>query len=219
MAASALRKAGVAAMGAICSGDVDADYHETVIGVPPTLGYLKNLEVMLMPGARTGKGVLPGDLPFSPPIAYWDKFPSRSPWEDPMFVQLPNVTISEALDNISPFRGECAGALQLAVLLGCYHALGKDKVNALQEAFGPAFIGVWRMPDLKTGKPVMTAASRFLSHITDVPKDYKRGEVMAVPGDYLYFENKDDYPEKSPTGGWRGENCIYMGADALGAPI
>ena len=61
-------------------------------------------------------------------------------------------------------------------------------------------------------------ASRFLTQLHDVPRDYKRSAVIGVPGDYLYFKNKDDYPKLAKGGGWQGENCIYMGQDALGRP-
>jgi hypothetical protein len=37
-----------------------------------------------------------------------------------------------------------------------------------------------------------------------------------VPGDYLYFKNKDDYLKWAPTGFWQGLNSMYMGTDALG---
>ncbi len=214
----ALRKGVIDAMKAICDGDVDADYVEAAVGVPPTLGYLENLEVLWEPGAATGKGVLAEPLPYTPPDAGWVRFPSNGPWDDPMFYQMADVSLSSALGAIYPFRGECAGALQLAVLLGCHSSLGAEKTDALQASFGSAYIGVWRMPDATSGKAVFTAASRFLTQLHDVAKDYERGAVIAVPGDYIYFQNKDDYPTLAPTGGWRGENCVYMGQDALGAP-
>jgi hypothetical protein len=214
----ALRKGVIDAMKAICDGDVDADYTEAVVGVPPTLGYLENLEVLWSPGAAVGKGVLTGSLPYAVLDPAWERFPSNSPWGDPMFFQKPERALSLALGNIHPFRGECAGAFQLAVLLGCYASLGAEKTDALQASFGPAYIGVWRMPDATTGEAVFTTASRFLTKLHDVRKDYKRGSVIAVPGDYIYFQNKDDYSTLSRTGGWRGENCVYMGQDALGTP-
>ncbi|MEM9432365.1 MAG: hypothetical protein AAGA12_00475 [Pseudomonadota bacterium] len=214
----ALRKGVIDAMGAICSGGIDADYAEAVVGVPPTVGYLKNLEVLWTPGAGTGKGVLPGDLPFLPPDASWERLPSRSPWVGQAFVQKQDTKLSDALADIDPFRGECAGAFQLAIMSGCLNALGAEKVDALETAFGPAFLGIWSLPEVKTGRLTFTAASRFLTQLHDIPKDYERGSVLAVPGDYIYFQNKDDYPKLSPTGGWRGENCVYMGQDALGGP-
>lgn len=214
----ALRKGVMDAMQAICSGNVDADYVEAVVGVPPTLGYLENLEVLWAPGAETGKAVLSDPLPFAPPEAAWLRFPAMDPWGMPMFYQKPGVSLSSALDAIYPFRGECAGAFQLAVLLGCKAALGDEKTDVLEASYGPAYIGVWRMPDAKSGASVFTTASRFLTQLHDVPKDYKRSSVIAVPGDYIYFQNKDDYPVLAPTGGWTGENCVYMGQDALGAP-
>jgi hypothetical protein len=214
----ALRKGVIAAMQSICSGEMDGDYAEPAVGVPPTLGYIKNLEVLFAPDAATGKGILTKQLPFVPPEDAWTNLPDTDSWSSFIFMQKSGVPLSEALNSITPFRGECAGALQLSVLLGCLKAIGAEKLNALSASHGPAFIGAWTV----SGKPgqhdVQTLARKFLTQKLDIPDNYERGSVIAVPGDYLYFSNKDDYPKQAPLGGWRGENCIYMGQDSLGGP-
>lgn len=186
--------------------------------MPPTLGYLENLEVLFAPGAATGEGVLTSPAPFVSPDAAWERLQSAKPWVGNSFIQKPGVALSAALGSIHPFRGECAGALQLSVLKGCLLSLGAEKLDALNPGFGPAFIGIWYLKAEDSSAKVYTLASRFLSQLGDVSADYTRGAVIGVPGDYLYFKNKDDYPAKAPAGGWQGENFIYMGQDALGGP-
>ncbi len=214
----ALRKGVIASMQALCSGEVDSDYTEPTVGVPSTLGYLPSLEVLVTPGAETGEGLLTKPLPFAPPDASWEQMPSFSAWGGPAFVQKPGVALSAALQDITPFRGECCGGLQLSMLLGCLKGLGAEKVDALDAHFGPAYIGVWRQTDTVSGKGTFTTASRFLSHLHDIDPDYPRGKVLGVPGDFMYFQNKDGYGDLAPNGGWIGENCVYMGKDALGDP-
>lgn len=214
----ALRRGVIDAMQAICSGAIDADYTEAAVGVPPTLGYLENLEVLWAPGDETGEGVFASPLPFAAPHASWDHIETTSPWVGNVFLQKPDVNLSDALDDIRPFRGECAGALQLSILLGAKAALGAGPLDTLSEGYGPAAVGAWRLPEAEGDASEKTFASRFMTQVHDVPVDYVRGAVIGVPGDYFYFKNKDDYPTLAPTGGWQGENCIYMGQDALGGP-
>jgi hypothetical protein len=214
----ALRKGVVTAMQALCSGVVDGVYTEAAVGVPPTLGYLENLEVLWALSSATGEGVLTSPLPYEAPDAGWDHMATTSPWSGNIFLQKADVVLSDALNAITPFRGECAGALQLSILLGAKSALGAQSLDTLSEGYGRAAIGAWRLPEGEGKKTQMTFASRFLTQVHDLPADYTRGSVLGVPGDYLYFKNKDDYPHLAPTGGWQGENCIYMGNDALGGP-
>ncbi|AZV78435.1 hypothetical protein EBB79_11455 [Parasedimentitalea marina] len=213
-----LRKGVIAAMSAICSGEIDGDYAEGSVGIPPTLGYLENLEVLYTPEAATGEGILTTPAPFEAPDCAWERLQTGNPWVGNAFVQNQNIALSEALDEITPFRGECAGALQLSVLKGCLLALGAEKLDALSPSSGPAFIGLWHVKLENSDTKIDTLATRFLTQLTDVPEDYTRSTVIGVPGDYFYFKNKDDYPSKAPIGGWQGENCIYMGQDALGGP-
>ncbi|NRB17832.1 MAG: hypothetical protein HRU33_09780 [Rhodobacteraceae bacterium] len=214
----ALRKGVIAAMQAICSGEFDGDYSESVVGIPPTLGYLNNLEVLFAPGAATGNGILTTPAPFANTDSTWERLETGNPWVGSAFVQQKNVDLSTALGSTQPFRGECAGALQLSILQGCLSALGAEKLNALSAGSGPAFIGIWHLPVEGIDAIVDTLATRFLAQLNEIPADYARGSVLGVPGDYLYFHNKDDYPTKAQAGAWRGENCIYLGLDALGNP-
>lgn len=230
----ALRKGVIAAMKDLCSGRIDGDYVEAAIGVPPTLGYLRNLEVLFASGAKTGEGILTTEAPFAAPKSSWMHLPDDASWAGYTFMQKSDVPLSEALHDVTPFRGECAGALQLSILTGCLNGLGAEKVDALRDHFGPAFIGAWRVAGAPDTPPERTAASQFLSQLHDISTDYVRGATIAVPGDYLYFKNKDDYATRAQMGGWlgdpkddrrgswhggwQGENCIYMGKDALGDP-
>ncbi len=214
----ALRKGVIAAMRAICAGDIDGDYVEAVDGVPPTLGYLGNLEALFAPGNKTGKSILTKQLPFVPPDDAWEHIAKAETWAGFRFMQNPDVPLSTALQAITPFRGECAGALQLAIMLGCLNSYGSEKLDGLVASHGPAFVGAWHLPAGKDAKRTNTLATSFFAQTVDIPSDYERGSVIAVPGDYLYFQNKDDYPDLAKTGGWQGENCFYMGQDALGHP-
>lgn len=56
-----------------------------------------------------------------------------------------------------------------------------------------------------SGKMVHTAATQFLtkSHLFD--ESYTRNSPLGVPGDYLYFESKDDYRDIVKAGDWRGD--------------
>ena len=213
----ALRKGVIGAMTAICSGEVDADYVEAVDGVPPTLGFMKTLEVMFDKDAKPGSGILTKDTPYISDKASWVHLDEHDSWSGFMFMQNPDVALSDALRDIKPFRGECCGALQLAILLGGLNALGADKMNALQKCYGPAFLGIVYLNAKNQKKPVPTLAKQFI--LGDIPVDpnHAPDQILAVPGDFLYFKNKDDYP-KLCQGGWQGENCIYIGQDHLGRP-
>lgn len=214
----ALRKGVIAAMQAICAGDIDADYVEAVDGVPPTLGYLAPLEALLARGSNTGKSILTKELPFAAPDDAWEHLSKADSWAGFGFMQNQNVFLSNALQTITPFRGECAGALQLAIMVGCLNSYGAKRMDALVASYGPAFVGVPFLPAGKDAKRTATLATNFISQAVDLPEGYERGSVIAVPGDYLYFKNKDDYHHLAGSGGWQGENCFYMGQDSLGNP-
>lgn len=214
----ALRKGVIEAMRAICAGDIDADYVEAIDGVPPTLGYLAPLEAVLGRGSATGHSILTKELPFRAPDDAWSHLGSTDSWTGFGFMQNPDLPLSQALQTITPFRGECAGALQLAIMVGCLNSYGAQRLDALTASYGPAFVGVPFLPAGKDAKRTATLATTFIRQGVNLPDDYARGSVIAVPGDYLYFKNKDDYHHLADAGGWQGENCIYMGQDNLGNP-
>ena len=214
----ALRKGVIAAMRAICAGDIDADYVEAGDGVPPTLGYLAPLEAILARDGKSGKSILTEQAPFRAPDTAWVHLDTSDSWAGFGFIQNTDMPLSQALQTITPFRGECAGALQLAIMVGCLNNCGAGKLDALTASYGPAFVGVPFLPAGKDAKRTATFATNFISQSVDLPEDYARGSVIAVPGDYLYFKNKDDYHHLAEAGGWQGENCIYMGQDNLGNP-
>ncbi len=98
-----------------------------------------------------------------------------------------------------PFRGECAGAFQLTVFWGLLNGLGATTFSELAAKFGTMLVGPW------TDNP----ATDFMAQSAPV-------EDPPIPGDYMYFKNKDDYLTYAPDGFWQGLNAMYMGEDMLG---
>ena len=98
-----------------------------------------------------------------------------------------------------PFRGECAGAFQLTVFWGLLNGLGPERFSQLASQFGTMLVGDW------TNNPATEFMAQHAS-LQDPP----------IPGDYMYFKNKDDYLEWAPDGFWQGLNAMYMGQDMLG---
>ena len=115
---------------------------------------------------------------------------------------LPNVMMAPKIGVNLPFRGECAGAFQLAVYFGLLNGLGEKKFNQFAEEFGTMYVGPWRIGTDPNPATLFMASA----NLTDPP----------IPGDYLYFKNKDDYSKLAPNGFWTGLNAMYMGKDALG---
>lgn len=123
----------------ITSGIRDVDYCEPRVRIPPTIVYLETLEVMW----ATGPELLSEPLPFMPPDALGRHIDTGSPWHGYSFVPKEGVPMSKALTDVHPFRGECAGAPELAILLGCLQAHGPVATVALEAHFGTPFIGAW----------------------------------------------------------------------------
>jgi len=98
-----------------------------------------------------------------------------------------------------PFRGECAGAFQLTVFWGLLNGLGNARFSELADRFGTMLVGPW---DANPATDFMAEKGSLL--------------VPPIPGDYMYFKNRDDYLEYAPEGFWQGLNAMYMGADMLG---
>ncbi|WP_417710806.1 hypothetical protein [Roseibium aggregatum] len=98
-----------------------------------------------------------------------------------------------------PFRGECAGAFQLTVFWGLLNGLGSERFSEIASQFGTMLVGPW------TDNP----ATEFMAEKASL-------QDPPIPGDYMYFKNKDDYLEWAPDGFWQGLNAMYMGQDMLG---
>jgi hypothetical protein len=109
------------------------------------------------------------------------------------------AAITPAEGHTLPFRGECAGAFQLTVFWGLLNGLGADGFSKLAAEFGTMLVGPW------TDNPATDFMAQKAS-LQDPP----------IPGDYMYFKNKDDYLEWAPDGFWQGLNAMYMGKDMLG---
>ncbi|ANT63248.1 hypothetical protein AYJ57_22495 (plasmid) [Salipiger sp. CCB-MM3] len=124
------------------------------------------------------------------------------------FAQAPDTPAAQAMAPVTgallPFRGECAGGFQMAVYLGLLNGLGAARFDEMAAKWQRMYIGPWRIGEAETPNP---ATLFMISAPLDAPP---------VPGDYLYFKNKDDYLHWAPEGFWTGLNAMYMGMDALG---
>ncbi len=107
--------------------------------------------------------------------------------------------IRPAEGHTLPFRGECAGAFQLTVFWGLLNGLSARTFSRLASEFGTMLVGPW------TANPA-----------TDFMAEQASLQDPPIPGDYMYFKNKDDYLDWAPDGFWQGLNAMYMGQDALG---
>jgi hypothetical protein len=124
---------------------------------------------------------------------YWRPADIGDPWSW-VFLQKAGTSAHNAINNVTPFRGECAAALEICVFQAADHAIGAAEFNTIHPA-GSLGLGNW--------------GGDFGTHCaaaTDM-------ETL-VPGDYVYMKNKDDYLTWAPDGYWQGENCICMGENA-----
>ncbi|POF31770.1 hypothetical protein [Roseibium marinum] len=123
------------------------------------------------------------------------------------FSQVRGTLASEAIAPMAnatfPFRGECAGAFQMAVYFGLLTGLGQKRFDAMASDFGTMYIGPW---SLVRGTPNPATLFMKSASLKDPP----------IPGDYMYFKNKDDYLTWAPDGFWTGLNAMYMGKDEMG---
>ncbi|WP_019955373.1 hypothetical protein [Yoonia vestfoldensis] len=177
------RLAAIAAMADLNIGANDCDYFNPDIGLKTRIG-------------TTGPSRVSAFWAFMNPQDDWD-----AEWQQ-VDGTVPSAVMQPAEGAIFPFRGECAGAVQLCVYWGLLNGLGAARFDTMAAKFGTMYVGPWRIG--KTPNPAtlyMQAAS-----LQDPP----------IPGDYLYFHNKDDYATLAPNGFWMGLNCMYMGKDMLG---
>lgn len=140
---------------------------------------------------------------------YWSFMHPAETW-DAEFEQVDGTVASDAMAPIQgatfPFRGECAGAFQMAVYYGLLNGLGATRFDQMAASWGKMYIGPWSIGPKQTPNPAtlfMQSAPLSGTHI---------------PGDYMYFKNKDDYLHWAPDGFWTGLNAMYMGNDMLGTP-
>ncbi|NOX29697.1 MAG: hypothetical protein GXP35_06575 [Actinobacteria bacterium] len=126
-------------------------------------------------------------------VAQWAPVDATDLWS-PAWKAEANSTADGLLSPsaIFPYRGECAGAFQICVFAAGYAALSEAMPSIAQLQ-----IGDWNSP--------------VRAYMTEVPLGSD-----PIPGDYLYFKNKDDYLSWAPNGAWQGLNSMYMGRDLLG---
>jgi len=166
------------------TGQYDMDYFNPDIGLKPRIGSAG--------ASRLSK--------------YWSFLYPNEEW-DAEFAQNPGTVASDAIDPVLgatfPFRGECAGAFQMAVYFGLLNGLGRARFDQMAAKFGTIYVGPW---SLASGAPNPATLYMQSAPLADPP----------IPGDYMYFKNKDDYLHWAPDGFWTGLNAMYMGKDALG---
>lgn len=161
---------------------LDADYFNEQTGVHPRAG----ATVFHVQGGTAG-GWVDG--------RYWEPEDAKDPWCWE-FHEETRTDSFNAEARVFPFRGECAGALQICTFMAVAGALGAKGFDSIHPQ-GSLEIGPWGAAYRKHSGPVM---------------DYQ----TMIPGDYAYIKNKDDYSTIDPSGSWTGENCIYIGEDSSG---
>ncbi|SPJ24559.1 hypothetical protein [Palleronia abyssalis] len=167
------------------SGAYDADYFSATIGLQSSMGWYPEHGQTESPNWTLMR---PGQ-PYSAMFVQRDTAP-------------PHSVMAPSIGNIFPFRGECAGAFQMAVYLGLLNGLGPTYFDEAAKAFGTMYVGPWSIGSSKNPVQIYMIAADL-------------GDPW-IPGDYLYFKNKDDYLHYAPDGFWTGLNAMYMGRDAHG---
>jgi hypothetical protein len=123
------------------------------------------------------------------------------------FEKKSGVSAAAAVQKLYPFRGECAGAVEICLFQSALDVLGSSRFNAIHSgSFGLGYFGYpnWRV------------------HVTPIwqedPPLLMGDKHTLVPGDYFYMKNKDDYKDEPHgplyTAMWQGENCIYYGLES-----
>ena len=181
-----LRARAIEVMTQLNPGQIDADYFDPQVGLHPRIDGTYY-------DASGPHGPVPAEGRWFNG-SYWSAMDFADAWS-PAFQQQGARTASQALHEIVPFRGECAGALQIAAFSGAMAAQGDAAFDQQNDAQGLQ-IGPW-------GKDVQ-------AYLEKVAVD-----AAPIPGDYFYFKNKDDYLKYAPNGFWQGLNCLYVGQDAL----
>jgi hypothetical protein len=105
----------------------------------------------------------------------------------------------------APYRGECYGTLQLAILHSAAVVLGPERFNDRFPDGRLVFGTLNNWTDLSVVEFMPPQQQRYAS------LGHKIGRANMVPGDWVYMKNWDDYEKRVPGGYWTGENAIYMG--------
>jgi len=112
------------------------------------------------------------------------------------FYQLSGTTAHDAINNVTPYRGECAGAMEICIFTAADTALGTSQFNAIHPT-GSLGLANW--------------GSDWWMHMGTMSDTN-----TLVPGDYIYMKNQDDYATRATNSPalWQGENCVYQGLNA-----
>lgn len=218
-----LRAHVVLAMQRMSIGVLDADYFEVSRGIPANLGTCHNYHhlMQIIDDGNDLRTAQEAKERFVRPLVemnqYWTHQNNASALSAYSFFITPDADPWHSIAHTHPFRGECAGALQICLMRGFRNSQSRANVERLMRRFGPLRVGPWHQ-DYQHRHPRHPTPASALLATYDVPIDYGRDRVIGVPGDYFYFRNAGDYPYLAPFGGWRGENCVYLGQDFLGQP-
>jgi hypothetical protein len=103
-----------------------------------------------------------------------------------------------------PYRGECYGTIQIAILYATAKYMEPGDFNDLfPNGLVIGTLANWQ--DLSVTK-FMPQGQQFYEATGD-----KLGRANMVPGDWVYMKNNDAYENAQPNGYWKGENAIYIG--------
>ncbi|MEL6702088.1 MAG: hypothetical protein AAFO58_10500, partial [Pseudomonadota bacterium] len=218
-----LRAHVIDAMQRMSTGVLDADYFEVARDIPANLGTCHNYHhlMQILDGGNDLTTAREAKERFVRPLvelnAHWTHQNNATALSAYSFFITPGADPWDSIAHTHPFRGECAGALQICLMRGFRNSQRREDVERLMRRFGPLRVGPWHQ-DYQHRHPKHPTPASALLATYDVPANYRRDTVLGVPGDYFYFRNAEDYPYFAPSGGWRGENCIYLGQDFLGQP-
>jgi hypothetical protein len=139
--------------------------------------------------------------------AYWTRVPapagSPNPSREFRYTGHDSYSAIMSIPD-APYRGECFGTLQIAILYSAAKVLGQAEFNAIFPN-GLIFGTVENSTPLSIYQLLPSGQMYFEGGPINL------GRANMVPGDFVYMKNNDNYQSASPTGYWAGENAIYMG--------
>jgi hypothetical protein len=148
---------------------------------------------------------------YSDPTAnpdYWYQLPAPAGSTLPSraFHSRSDVTPYDAIMHIidKPYRGECYGTIQIAILYAAADNMEPADFNALFPN-GLAIGTLTNWQDLSVTQ-FLPQGQQFYE-----ANGAKLGRANMVPGDWVYMKNNDQYEQLQPNGYWAGENAIYIG--------
>jgi hypothetical protein len=160
---------------------------------------------------------------------YWTDYKSRADKGVPGFVWKEDYvfgyTSSSSFTKTGRYRFElnrgasAADAIQEFLkgptIADCATAAVAIQYDTIRAAVGKAkFDDYFSNPKASAKHWLIIAQSAQEIALGDFLEEPGRGD--RVPGDWYYFRNHPDYPNKHPRGLWAGEHVIYMGKNEVG---